>query len=192
MKSRCLVMMAVVLAMAFQTQTAWAQKKRASMRMEICEAESNDNEFSVFTYKDGDGPNIYYLGLGRVTRLMDVLFDPELVTTSFDHIDETCIYLGTTNEEAYEALGEMLKIYDEDVDYVTQFVGRVIGGNGETLGDEQQVVCQVTKKLLGGKQLMFVFMSGKYRAEAFLGKSVIKELRLGLKIDKKLHKNRDK
>ena len=32
----------------------------------------------------------------------------------------------------------------------------------------------------------------KYRAEAFLGKSVIKELRLGLKIDKKLHKNRDK
>ena len=43
-------MMAVVLAMAFQTQTAWAQKKRASMRMEICEAESNDNEFSVFTY----------------------------------------------------------------------------------------------------------------------------------------------
>ena len=42
------------------------------MRMEIAEAELNDNQYSLFTYLDEDGKYGYYMSLGRVYRLIEV------------------------------------------------------------------------------------------------------------------------
>jgi hypothetical protein len=45
----------------------------------------------------------------------------------------------------------------------------------------------VDKKPLGGKRLMFVFTNGNHKAHAYITKTVVKEMRAELKIDKKLH-----
>jgi hypothetical protein len=45
----------------------------------------------------------------------------------------------------------------------------------------------VDKKPLGGKRLKFFFTSGKHETHAYLNKAVVKELRSGMKVDKKLH-----
>ena len=79
--------------------SASAKDNPVGMRMEIAESGDDDNETVLFTYKDQDGTEAYYLGLGRVFRILDVLFDGEL-NTSFDHVDEVCLCLGTTAEQA--------------------------------------------------------------------------------------------
>ena len=45
--------------------SAWAQDFPAGMRNEIVEIEQNEDEYSLFTYKDEDGAFGYYLSLGR-------------------------------------------------------------------------------------------------------------------------------
>ena len=153
--------------------------------MEIAEVEQNDNEYMVFLYKDGDGTVGYYLSLGHTTRLADVLFDPELITWSMDHIDETCLYLGGTSDEAYARLEELLDFLEEEVGAVREYGIRA--SKNERLGERGITTCRVAKKPLGGKLLEFYFAKGAFTPELRLTKSAIKQLRTGFKMDRKLH-----
>ncbi|MBQ3632120.1 MAG: hypothetical protein II949_12930 [Prevotella sp.] len=176
----------VVVAAMMATLNAQAQKEQpAGIRMEIAEAETDRGEYSIFTYKDNDGTFGYYLGLGRVTHLLGAIRD-DIVDMAFDSIKETCICLGATADEAFTTIDDILALYDRNVDTTVEFRSRAVNGSGR-LGDVTMTICVVQKKLLGGKRLQFLFPVGQHHAEAFLGKSKLKELRTNFKIDRKLH-----
>lgn len=186
MKKVLLWAVIAITAVTFNPFSASAKDIPAGMRMEIAEAEENDNEFQLFTYKDEDGTFGYYLGLGRVFRILDVLFDGEL-NTSFDHIDEVCLCLGATPEVAMESLDTILAMFDKEVNTVAEFPARMSTGS-ERLNNPVIITCIVKKKFLGGKRLQFNFASGKHSAEADLSKSTVKFLKKGLEFDMKRHK----
>ena len=181
MKKIVLLMVVALIA----TINVQAQKTKPGIRMEIAESERDRGEYSVFTYQDQDGTFGYYLSAGRVTHILGLLRD-DIVDAEFDSIKETCIWLGATSDEALASLDAILKLFDEDEDTTVEFNGRAATG-AEQLGDPVLVSCTVTKKTLGGKRLMFVFPHGKHQGKAYLPKSVVKELRMQFKIDKKLH-----
>ena len=176
-----------IVALTCNSFTVSAKDTPVGMRMEIAEVEDDDNEFTIFTYKDQDGTVAYYLSLGRVFRIMDLLFDGE-TNTSFDHVDEVCLCLGVTADEALASLDLLLSFYEEDVNTVAEFPARMATG-AERLGDMTIIHCIVKKKFLKGKYLQFNFVSGKHSAEADLTKSTVKFLKKGLEFDMKRHKN---
>lgn len=174
-----------VMMLSFDTFSASA-KDVTGMRMEIAEDEDGDNEFSIFTYKDDDGTFGYYLSLGRVFRVMDILFDGN-TDTSFDHIDEVCLCLGATAEQAKVSLELLLSYFDEDINTIAEFPARMSTG-AEKLGKPTIINCVVKKKFIKGKYLQFNFVSGKHSAEADLSKSTVKFLKKALELDMKRHK----
>ena len=176
-----------IIAFAFDNTAASAKDIPAGMRMEIASADEDDNECSLFTYKDEDGNFGYYLGLGRVFRILDILFDGDL-NNSFDHIDEVCLCLGATPEVALASFDTLLSMFDKDVNTVIEFPARMSTG-AEKLGAATRIPCVVKKKFIGGKYLQFHFPSGKHTAEANLSKSTIKFLKKGLELDMKRHKS---
>jgi hypothetical protein len=166
---------------------AIAQKKQpAGMRVEVADAETEKGDYSVFTYVDDNGDFGYYLSLGRVT---DFLIADEILgidVNGIKNIKETTIYLGAHYDEAYAALDNIMALYDKDLETTVEFQGRTVTG-GERLGDASTTQCIVAKKPLGGKRLKFVFTQGKNQAHAYLTKQTLKELRMGLKISKKIN-----
>ena len=166
--------------------SASAKDNPVGMRMEIAESGDDDNETVLFTYKDQDGTEAYYLGLGRVFRILDVLFDGEL-NTSFDHVDEVCLCLGTTAEPALASFDLLLSFYDEDINTIAEFPARMATG-ADKLGGLTIINCVVKKKFIKGKYLQFNFVSGKHSAEVDLSKSTVKFLRKALELDMKRHK----
>lgn len=175
----------MIVATLMAAISASAQNIPVGMRMEIAEAETDNSEYSVFTYKDEDETFGYYLGLGRVINYVSIFRD-DITDMSFEDIKETCICLGGTYDEAYAMLDAILDLFDRDVETTVEFQGRAATGSGR-LGEPNTSTCVVKKKPLGGKRLLFLFTCGKRQAETCLTKSVVKELRMGLKMDKKLH-----
>ena len=167
--------------------SASAKDKSLGMRMEIVSTEDNDNEFSVFSYQKKDGNDGYYMGIVREFDVSEV-FGLEIFGGTVSHLDEVCLYLGSTAEEALASLDAMLELYDQDVDYAIEFPARLSTGS-EQLGDPTTVTCVVKKKVLKGKFLRFFFVSGKHNADADLGKFSLKFLRKGLERDMKRNKD---
>ena len=167
--------------------TATAKDNSTGIRMEIVETEQDDNEFTLFTYKDEDGTTGYYLSLGRELRISDLL-DIKILGGSLSHIDEVCLFLGQTSDEALESMNSLLSLYDKDPDTLAEFPARLSTG-AEQLGESTTIICIVKKKFLGGKFLQFQFTSGKHTAETNLSKSSLKFLRKGLELHIKRHKN---
>ena len=178
-----MVLMAVAAIMV--TMSVQAQKIVPGMRMEIGDDERDRAEFSLFTYMDDDSTFGYYLSLGRVTHILKMIRD-DIPDISFDDIKETCLCLGSTYDEAYAKLGELLDLYDKDVETTVEFQSRAVA-SGDRLGESTTSTCIVKKRPLTGKQLMFLFSAGKHQAHTYLPKQVVKEFRMDLKIDKKLH-----
>ena len=176
------VFMMVVVAM-MATVNVMTQKQPTGMRMEVAEAETDKGEYSIFTYKDDDESFGYYMSLGRVSQFLGA---DEILGMQVDNIKETCIWLGATYDEANATLGTILDLFDKDVETTTEFKGRAVT-SGERLGEPSISTCMVDKKPLGGKRLMFVFTSGNHKAHTYLSKTIVKELRMELKMDKKLH-----
>lgn len=176
-----------VMMLSIDTFSANAKDIPVGMRMEIAETEEDDNELTLFTYKDEDGTVGYYLGLGRVFRILDIFFDGDN-NNSFDHIDEVCLCLGVTADQAMESLDLLLSFYDEDVNTIAEFPARMSTGS-DRLGEPTIINCVVKKKFLRGKYLQFNFVSGKHSAEADLSKSNVKFLKKALEFDMKRHKN---
>lgn len=162
-----------------------AQKQPAGMRVEVCDAETDHGEYSIFTYKDSDEDDSfgYYLSLGRVA---DFLGADEILGMEVKNIHEVTIRLGATTDEALATISNILDIYDKDLDTTVEFQGRA-ATNGFQLGEPVTTTCTVVKKVLGGKRLQFLFPEGKRQARAYLSKSTLKELRANFKIDIKLH-----
>ena len=165
--------------------TAYAQNQPAGMRVEVAEAETDNGEYSIFTYKDTDEDDSfgYYLSLGRVA---DFLGADEILGMQVQDLHEVTIRLGATTDEALATIGSILDLYNKDVDATVEFSGRA-ATNGFQLGEAVTSTCVVVKKPLGGKRLQFLFPEGKRQGRAYLSKSTLKELRTNFKIDIKLH-----
>ncbi len=176
-----LAAVAMMTAMSVQAQ----KKQPAGMRVEVAEAETDHGEYSIFTYQDTDSVETfgYYLSLGRTA---DFLGADEILGMQVQNIHEVTIRLGSTTDEALATIGNILDLYDKDVDTTVEFAGRA-ATNGFRLGDPVTVTCTVVKKPLGGKRLQFLFPEGKRQARAYLSKSTLKELRTGFKLDIRLH-----
>ncbi len=165
--------------------TVNAQKQPAGIRMEVTEAETDNGEYSIFTYKDAndDRSFAYYLSLGRIT---DFLGADEILGMEVRNFHEVTIYLGENTKEAMETIDSILDLFGKDYETTAEFRGRS-ATNGFRLGEPVVVNCRVVKKMLGGKRLQFLFPEGKHYGRAYLTKTVLKELRTGFKIDIKLH-----
>ena len=187
MKNLMIWALVAVFMLTLDAFTASAKDKALGMKLEIVETDDDDNQFSIFTYQEKDGPIAYYMGVGNEFNFSEV-FDIEILGGSLSQIDEVCLYLGATADEALATIDEMLALYDKNVDDIFEFQGCKITGSGQ-LGDPTTVTCVVKKKFLSGKFLRFYFVSGKHNAESDLGKSTLKFLRKGLELDKKRHKN---
>ena len=149
--------------------SAWAQDFPAGMRNEIVEIEQNEDEYSLFTYKDEDGAFGYYLSLGRVFPILEAeIFGGQ---TSLSHMDETCLCLGA-----------------EPAGTTAAFQCRRSSG-GERLSVPDQANCVVVKRFLQGKRLNFQFVSGGRTADVDLTRSTLKALRWNLNLGKKLGLN---
>ena len=160
-------------------------KQPAGMRVEVAEAETDNGDYSIFTYQNTDEADTfgYYLSLGRVT---DFLGADELLGMQVQNIHEVTIRLGATTDEAMATIADILDLYDKDVDTTVEFQGRA-ATNGFKLGAPVTATCMVVKKALGGKRLQFLFPEGKRQGRAYLSKSTLKELRNDFKFDIKLH-----
>lgn len=183
MKKLMIWALVAVFTFTLDAFTASAKDHSLGMKLEIVETDDNDSQFSIFTYQEKGGPVSYYMGIGREFEASEV-FGFEIFGGSLSHIDESAIYLGATAEEALASLDALFDLFDKDVDFKTEFPGRLTTGSGQ-LGDPTTIGCVVMKKLLKGKFLRFYFVSGKHNAEADLGKSSLKFLRKGLERDMK-------
>ena len=172
--------------------SAMAQKQPAGMRVEVAESETDNGEYSIFTYKEDDGEYQsseadnsfgYFLSLGRVT---DFLGADEILGMQVQNLHEVTIRLGATTDEALATIATILDLYDKDVETTVEFQGRA-ATNGFKLGEPVTSTCTVVKKALGGKRLQFLFPEGKRQGRAYLSKSTLKEIRTNFKIDIKLH-----
>lgn len=161
----------------------------AGIRMEIIEAdENNQNQYSIFQYKDDDGTIGYYMSVGRYTELLGLIRDD--MAASFGQYDEVCLYMGSTRNDVIESLDNMLAILTKDKGATAEFQCRLATW-GQRLGQEAQTTCIVTKRFLQSKRLCFYFNSGKRTTYADLTKSAIKSMRLSVKLDIRLHPDRD-
>ena len=79
----------IALALIFPAFFAAAQEIPAGIRMEVVEISDNDDQYSVFTYKDeDDGAAAYYLSVGRVYSSFEAVFEGG-TDISLTHVDET-------------------------------------------------------------------------------------------------------
>lgn len=166
--------------------SAQGQKNQpVGMRVEVAEAETDNGEYSIFTYKDTDEDDsfAYYLSLGRLT---DFLGADEILGLQVQNVHEVTIRLGATTDEALATIATILDLYDKDVDTTVEFQGRA-ATNGFKLGEPVTATCTVVKKALGGKRLQFLFPEGNRQGRAYLSKSMLKTLRTNFKFDIKLH-----
>lgn len=164
---------------------SYAQNIPVGIRMEVAEFEMDENEFSIFSYKDEDGTFGYYLSLGRVYHILEYVRD-DIKNAAFNHVEEVCVCLGSTAEEALESVDSILELFEKEPGTVKEFDCRLSTG-AERLGKSDITTCTVKKKKIGGKRLNFVFKSKKHTAEVDLSKSAVKSLRLSFKINNKLH-----
>ena len=66
-----LKVLTVLLLNILMLNVAYAQDKQpAGVRMEVAEAETDNGDYSIFTYKDTDDSFNYYLSLGRMRNFL--------------------------------------------------------------------------------------------------------------------------
>ena len=179
-------MMVTVLLSTMVFGTINAQTKQpVGMRMEVAEAETDHGDYSVFTYKDTNDDDSfgYYMSVARTNKALE---GDEILGMEVLNIKEFAIWLGDNSDDALSTLDSILDLFSKDLDTSTEFRGRAVTGSGQ-LGEPTTTTCSVRKKPLGGKRLMFVFTSGNHKAHTYLSKTIVKELRMELKMDKKLH-----
>lgn len=172
------------LAIAFTTLFAQAQNQPAGIRMELTEVGEDDNEFSIFTYKDEDGTFGYYLSVSHSFNILEIFSDD--VNSSFSHINETCLWLGANADEARATLDSMTTLLDASPGTVAQFPCRRSSG-ADKLSVPDTATAVVVKRFLQGKRLNFQFVSGSHTAEADLTRGTLKSLISSFNLALKLH-----
>ena len=176
-----------VLAATMTCGPAHAQKKQpAGMRVEVCETESDNGVYTIFTYQDKVNDSFgYYLSMGRTNS---VLGADEILGMVAKNLHEVSIWLGSDSDEALAKIDDILALFDQDLDSTAEFQGRATT-NGFQLGDPLTTTCTVIKRPLGGKRLRFDFKKGKKGKEdhVFLQKSAVKVLQSNFKTDIKVN-----
>ena len=172
------------LALACVTLFAVAQNSPFGMKMEITEVEENDNEYAIFTYKDPDGTFGYYLSVGHVLQLLDIFLDDP--SSSFGLVDETCLVMGETMDDAFAYLDSLLELLDEAPGTTAEFPCR-ISTSIDQMFVPSTARAVVVKRLLQAKRLCFTFVSGKHTADVDVTKSALKSLRWSMDVHQKLH-----
>ena len=172
----------ITLAFAFVTLFASAQinNQPAGIRMEIGEIRDNDDVCVAFSYKDEDGTIGYYLSVGYQFDILEIF--SENTSSSFGHLDETCLVLGSTLEEALATVDSMLELYDKDPGTVIELPAREAVAL-ERLGDETTATCMVVKRFLQAKRLCFHFTRGTLTAQVDLPKSSLRSIRGMIEFD---------
>lgn len=166
-----------------------AQDIPAGMRMELIESEDDSHDqYTIFKYKEKNGNEGYYMGVGYKIELLGLVRD-DITDMSISHMDEVCFPMGSTRQEVIDNLDSYLELLDKPAGTTVEFPCRI--NNGVGLGQESKSTCIVTKRFLQGKRLCFHFTSGNRTAEADLRKSSIKSMKLSVKLDMKLHPNKD-
>ena len=122
----------IALALIFPAFFAAAQEIPAGMRMELAEITENDDQFSIFKYKDEDGSVAYYLSVGREFNVVEAVFG-DVSNISLGHVDETVLCLGKTYDEAQAFLESMLALFDKEPGTSMEFPARLSVG-AEKLG----------------------------------------------------------
>ena len=176
------------MAMSLVTLMTFAQDIPVGMRVEIVElADGNQDKFqySIFQYKEENGNIGFYMSLGHKTELLSIIRD-DITDTSISHTDEMCLPLGTTTEEIFDKLESMLDLLQKPNGTTVEFPCKINNG-ADRLGEDGKATCIVTKRFLQSKRLCFNFESGRRTARTDLTKSALKRLRLGVKMDIKLH-----
>lgn len=168
--------------------TAMAQDQPVGVRMESSQIEVNEEEkYTVFSYLDDDGTYGYYLSLAHEQELLSIVSARS--SSSIGLEDEVCLWLGGDREAAFAMLDTLLTFFDREVGTTVSLPART--SMGERLKDKIEINCVVQKKFLGGKRLVFFFEGIRGRqGEVYLSKSSVKQLRWGLKVDRKLHPNK--
>lgn len=174
------------LALAVMTLFAVAQNSPFGMKMEIVEIDQDDNEYSIFTYKDPDGTFGYYLSVGHVFEILEIFSDD--LSSSFGHVDETALVMGETMDDAFAFLDSLLALLEEAPGTTAEFPCRLTTG-ADQLFVPSTALAVVVKRFLQAKRLSFHFESGGHTAEVDLPKSVVKTLRWDLNLYRKLHPN---
>lgn len=174
------------ISLAFIAVMAYAQKDiPAGIRIEAGEFELDDQGvFSVFKYKDSDDVTAYYMSVAYKINILGIFRD-DITDMSLDHIDETCICIGDTADEAMAFMEDLLALLDEDPGTTTEFKCRKTNG-AERLTDYSTATCIVVKRLFA-KRLNFVFESGRRTADTDMNKAAIKALISSMKFYSKLH-----
>ena len=137
------------------------------MRSDITEVSVNDEEYSLFMYRDEGGPVGYYLSLGHVIRELGV--QTPAISFSLDHVDEICLYLGNTTQDVYTMFDNLFALLDEEAGTFIDFPARTASW-GERLGDPTTATCMVRKPLIGKKHLVFLFDGRHYTAQTYLSR----------------------
>lgn len=168
-----------------------AQNIPAGIRMDIIESgDDSKDQYSIFQYKEDNGQTGYYMSVGYKIELLSLVRD-DITDTSISHMDEVCFPMGSTREQVIEHLDSYLELLDKPVGTTVEFPCRINNG-ANALGEEATATCIVTKRFLQSKRLCFHFTSGKRTADADLLKSSIKSMRTSVKLDIRLHPNKDK
>jgi hypothetical protein len=155
------------------------------MRMEMTEIGEDDEQYSIFTYKDEDGTYGYYLSLGHEYRLLEISRD-DVTDFTFSHFEETCLWMGSTADEAAAFLESLLALVAEEPGTMAEFPCRLSSG-AEKLAGSSTATCMVVKRFLQRKRLCFHFISGGRTAETDLTQSAMKSLRWSFNLARKLH-----
>lgn len=186
MKKRYLLWTLTVCLLLF-TMSASAQKG-VGMRVEVAESETDNGDYSIFTYRFDNDSIGYYMSLARTSKFLGA---DAILGMQVKNVKETVVWLGSNTDEAFATIDNIMVLYDKDVDDTTEFQGCATSGSGG-MGESVTVKCKVVKKPLGGKRLEFLFDSGDGQAHVYLPKSVVKELRMNFKLDVKLHPKQHK
>ena len=173
----------IITALVFVLAACFAiaqDKQPPGMRMEITEVSENDNNYSVFTYKDDVGSLGYYLSIGH---------EYDYIGTELRHIDEICLFLGITTDDTYDSLGFLADFFDNEAGTTVKFTCRMSTG-AEKLSDYTSVSCMVVRHGLQGKRLNFKYQIDNHSIETELTQSSLKSLRRGFRAYQKTHRNK--
>lgn len=157
----------------------------ANVRIDVSEVTNNNAKYSIFLYKDDDGTVGYYMSLGGASEIFSISIKGA-GNFAIEDVRETCLWLGATTDEAFASLDSLLALYEMEAGTVKEFQGRSALGF-DRLQESNITTCQVKKKLLGGKRLLFTFTSGSVDCGVYLNKGIVKQLRFGLKTNIKIN-----
>ena len=129
-----------------------AQDIPAGMRMELIESEDDSrDQYTIFKYKEKNGNEAYYMGVGNKIELLGLVRD-DITDMSISHMDEVCLPMGSTRQEVIDNLDSYLELLGKPAGTTVEFPCRI--NNGVGLGDESKSTC-IDQALPAGQAALF-------------------------------------